>query len=79
MAKQQRLEDAAGEAFEATLSESDESDKTDEEEEDTVPKEKKPSAAEGGSIAIPPISAEELENNRQDFQTIMRVSLDPWA
>lgn len=72
MAEQQRLEEAATEAFEATLSESEDSDGTDEER--SKPPEKTAVTAETGVKAASPISPEELEQNRQDFHTIMQVN-----
>ena len=72
MATQQRDEDAAGEAFDATLSESEEEDTDSDSGE--LPVAVKPAAWQEGPGARASISAEEMRQNQEDFRSLMEVN-----
>lgn len=74
MAAQQREEDVAGEAFEATLSESESESEAESGSEEALGIEKmeKPKPADRGAAAIP-LSEAELQQNHEDFRGLMEV------
>lgn len=82
MATQQRAEEAAAQAFDATVSESE--DNSEDGDGEQLPAVLKPPAWDGvgeggaseGGVAI---SAEEMQQNREDFRSIMEVRALPSA
>jgi hypothetical protein len=71
MASQQREEEAASQAFEATISESE-----DEMDDEDPPAAVKPRAWDGEAAGVgPSISAEEMQQNREEFLAIMEVTI----